>query len=100
MALTEKKISNFASYRGAPSSDSTWDKLSWDFDAKNLKVIVLGTSTADPEMSIDGKDVHAALPRPASGHNATVYDFKGIGISRLYFRKTGATIEVYAYGLD
>lgn len=98
MALTEKKTSNFASYRGAPASDTNWDRVSWDFDARHVKVVVLPTSTVNPEMSINGIDVHASLQRPSAGMNPMVYEFKDIGVSRLSFRKVGATIEVYAYG--
>jgi len=99
MALVEKKVSNFASYRGAPSSNTLWDKVSWDFDAKHVKVVVTPASTVNPEMSLDGNNVHCSLEMPVATQNAMVYTFENLGVSRLYFRKTAATIEVYAYGV-
>lgn len=99
MALVIKKGHNFASCRGTPSHDTNWDKFDFGgLDAKNVKVIVHQGSTADLEMSLDGNDVHMALPIPEAGQNPMQYDFDAIGISRVFFRKTGATIEALAYG--
>ena len=100
MALVQKKLSNFFSARGSPSSLTVWDKLEWDFDATQVKVVVRPTSTTNLEMSLDGKDVHCSLEKPVTNQNAMVYEFRSIGVSRLFFRSSTAAIEVYAYGVN
>lgn len=96
MALTLKKTTNFASVRGSPTSDTTWDKIAWDFDARNLMIIV--KPGADLEISMDGKDLFMALPQPAANQNPMIYLFREIGISRIWIRKTGAVFEAAAHG--
>lgn len=91
MALTAKKVSNFASYRGTPSSETVWDKLDWEFDARNVKVLVTAGTL---ELSMDGKEIFCSLPT-----STVPYDFRDIGMSRMWARRTGATVEFYAYGL-
>lgn len=100
MALTQKKVSNFASARGAPSHATNWDKIEWDFDAKHLKVLMLVASTGNLEVSLNGSDVHMSLEPPAANQNTLIYDFPSIGISRIFVRGTTANIELYAFGVN
>ena len=96
MSLVENKTVNFASYRGSPTAG--WEHVRWGFEANNIKVVVLPTSTTDLEMSIDGSNTHAILPAPETGQNPMVYDFDGLVVNRLSFKNVGAKVEIYAYG--
>jgi len=100
MALTIKKVHNYCGATGTPVSDTAYDKIDFGFDAKCVKIVVKQGSTAALDMSLDGKDVFNSLPVPEANQNALIYDFQLIGISRLFLRKTGASIELMAYGLD
>ena len=99
MAIVEKKMSIFASYRGSPTSLTAWNMASWDFDAKNVKVI-LAQGSGDLEISLDGESLHCKLPAPVATQNAMVYDFPGLGVSRMFLRGTAAVVELYAYGVN
>ena len=96
MALVENKSVNFAGYSGSPTAG--WELANWGFEATKVKIIVLPTSTADLAMSVDGSDTHATLPKPEASQNPMVYDFDGLNVSRLFFKNTGAVVEVHAYG--
>lgn len=100
MALTIKKLSNFASARGVPASATAWDKVAWDFDAKHIKVIVSAASTGDLELSLNGLDVHCKFFAPVATQNHMIYDLPSIGVSRLFVRGNAATIELYAFGVN
>ena len=100
MAITIKKVSNFASARGTPASATLWDKVEWDFDAKNIKVVVQAGSLGDLEVSLNGIDVHCKLFAPVVNQNHMVYDFSAIGVSRLFIRGNAANIELYAFGVN
>jgi len=100
MAITVKKVSNFASARGTPVSDTVWDRLTWDFDAKHVKIIVSAISTGDLEVSLNGTDVHCKLFAPIVNQNHMIYDFPMLGVSRLFLRGSAADIEVYAFGVN
>lgn len=90
MAMTKKAVSNFASFRGTPSSNTTWDKLDAGFDARHWKIIVTAGSL---EFSLDGKDVFGKL---GTGQ----FDFREANLSRLHVRDTSAVdVEIYAYGV-
>jgi len=99
MALTQKKISNFSGTYGSPSSDTAWDKIEWGFDARGVKVIVEAGSTSGLDISLDGKELFGTLPAPEANQNALVYDFVDINISRMWVRKTGASVQILAYGV-
>lgn len=100
MSLITKKLPSIASFRGTPSNDTSFDKLEIGFDPRFIKIIVKQGSTAPLELSVDGKDVHMALPVPEAGQNPMVYDIHGLGHSILHVRKTGADVEIYCYGND
>jgi len=97
MPIVKKLYTNFGSFRGSPSSNTDWEKLDGGFQARNVKIIILPSSTASLEISLDGKEIHCALPK---GVDPMVYDFKEIGVSRIFVRKTGAIAEIYTYAQD
>ncbi len=89
MALVNKELSNFASSRGTPSSNTVWDKVEWSFKASQVKIIV---ATASLEVSLDGDTIHMDLP-------IGIHDFNGCDWSRVWVRKTTSAVELYAYGV-
>lgn len=97
MAIVKKNVTNFAGFTGTPASDTNWDELKWDFAARGIMIVVEAGSTADLEISMNGKDSFGKLPAPEANMNSLIYYFKGVDWSRLFVRKTGATINVYAY---
>lgn len=94
MALSIKGNSSLKGARGA--ADATWQKLDFGFDAKSLKIIVWPTSPADLEISVDGTNVLAILPKPEANQNPMQYDFQDMSVSRLYVQGAGAIVEIIA----
>ena len=99
MALTLKKTSNFAGMYGSPADDTAWEECSWNFSAQHVVVIVEQGSTDSLEISMNGVDKHLALPIPEVGMNPMKYSFPNCNLSRMWFRKTGTSIQVCAFGV-
>lgn len=90
MALVIKKTPNFASVGGAPTHATNYDEVDLGSQFTNVKIIV---TVATLGISLDGRNSHPDLP-------IGVHDFLGINISKIYLRRTGATVNLYAYNVD
>ena len=89
MSMNTNSQSNFGYTIGSPASDTEWEECDFITNFMNLKFIIVD---APVDFSLSGREIHGTLP-------VGTHDFLGIGVSKVFLRKTASTVQVFGYGV-